>query len=229
MKNYSYTLKEWMNCYDENLRPYEGLQVVEMYGCLGTDRPHPFKHKNIHNWCVLENGMAVGFNENPSYGWSFPFKKNYRKVGTRMENRIKSEIAISMKAKNKERTNTLRGILADAAQLAHLEKRKELKDEDVLSAITKGIKQREESVKTYSDAGREDLANAERTEIEIYTEFLPKQLTDEEVGAIIEEVIDEVGATSMKQMGAVMGKVMSLVKGKYDGSKVSGLVKSKLG
>lgn len=75
----SKTLGDWLPCYDENLEPYKKLKVVEQYGCGHKEKPHPFSHKYVFNWCVLENGWAVGWNENPSRGWNFPVKKRYKK------------------------------------------------------------------------------------------------------------------------------------------------------
>ena len=91
------------------------------------------------------------------------------------------------------------------------------------------IKQRQESSKTYSDAGRCDLAEREEAEIEVIRNFMPKQLSDEEVGEIIDGLIDKIGAKDIKDMGKVMGILKSEYAGQIDMGKAGGIAKEKLG
>ena len=100
---------------------------------------------------------------------------------------------------------------------------------EILSMLQSMIKQRQESAKTYCDAGREELAEREEAEIEVIQRFLPAQLNDDEVGAAIDEIIAETGAADIKDMGKVMGALKSKYAGQVDMGKAGGLVKSKLG
>ena len=100
---------------------------------------------------------------------------------------------------------------------------------EILSMLQSMIKQRQESAKTYCDAGREELAEREEAEIEVIQRFLPAQLSDDEVGAAIDEIIAETGAADIKDMGKVMGALKSKYAGQVDMGKAGGLVKSKLG
>ena len=100
---------------------------------------------------------------------------------------------------------------------------------EILSMLQSMIKQRQESAKTYCDAGREELAEREEAEIEVIQRFLPAQLSDDEGGAAIDEIIAETGAADIKDMGKVMGALKSKYAGQVDMGKAGGLVKSKLG
>jgi uncharacterized protein YqeY len=103
-----------------------------------------------------------------------------------------------------------------------------LPDSDVLKIIQKLVKEREDTAQIYMDANRPELANKELSEAAVLKTYLPKQLSVEEVTAIVESVISEVGATSMKDMGKVMGLVNQRVKGQSDGKTISTIVKTLL-
>jgi uncharacterized protein YqeY len=103
-----------------------------------------------------------------------------------------------------------------------------LPDSDVLKIIQKLVKEREDTAQIYMDANRPELANKELSEAAVLKTYLPKQLSVEEVTAIVESVIAEVGATSMKDMGKVMGLVNQRVKGQSDGKTISTIVKTLL-
>lgn len=103
-----------------------------------------------------------------------------------------------------------------------------LEDSEILSMLQSMIKQRRESSSTYADAGRMDLAEREDAEIKVIETFLPQQLDDESVGALIDELISETGAADIKDMGKVMGELKSRYAGQLEMGKASGLVKSKL-
>jgi uncharacterized protein len=139
---------------------------------------------------------------------------------------IKKDIVISMKEKNGE-TVILRN-LDSAIQLKKLDAKIEINDALVIDIIAKGIKQREESIVMFKKGNREDLVEKEVKEIEIYKRYQPKQLTEDEVVAIIDEAIKSVGATSKKDMGAIMKVVVGKTKGLFDGKKISEIVGKKL-
>ena len=100
---------------------------------------------------------------------------------------------------------------------------------EILSMLQSMIKQRQESAKTYCDAGREELAEREEAEIEVIQKFLPAQLSDDEVSEAIDKIISETGAADIKDMGKVMGALKAQYAGQIDMGKAGGLVKSKLG
>lgn len=103
-----------------------------------------------------------------------------------------------------------------------------ISDGEILSMLQSMIKQRQESSKTYRDAGRNDLADREDAEIEVINRFLPQQLSDDEVGKAIESVIASSGASDIKDMGKVMNELKTQYAGQIDMAKVGGLVKQKL-
>ena len=145
---------------------------------------------------------------------------------------LKSQITDAMKAAmkggEKTRLGVIRLVLA-AIKQREVDERIELDDAQVLAVLDKMVKQRRDSIQQYQDAGREDLAAVEAAEIEIIQEFLPEELSDDEIGAIIAAAIAETGAESMRDMGKVMAIVKPKVQGRADVGKVSGLVKQKLG
>lgn len=145
-----------------------------------------------------------------------------------MVTKLNDEIKTAMKARDMKRLSTLRGLMAAAKNVAIDDGRKEASDEDVLASVTKGLKQRADSVEQYKNAGRDDLVEIEEFEIAIYKEFQPEQMSEEEVTALVEKVIADTGAESKKDMGKVMGGLMPLVKGKADGKLVSKIVGMKL-
>jgi uncharacterized protein YqeY len=110
-----------------------------------------------------------------------------------------------------------------------VDERIELDDEQVLVVLDKMVKQRRDSIKQYTDAGREDLAAIEEAEVEIIQTYLPAALSEDEIAAIVEAAIAQTGASSMADMGKVMGIVKPQVQGRGDMGAVSGIVKQKLG
>lgn len=142
---------------------------------------------------------------------------------------ISEDIKAAMKARDKVRLETLRNIKkvfleAKTAPGAN----DTLADADALKIIAKLAKQGKETAKTYSDAGRQDLADAELAQVEILESYLPKQLSQEEIEAEVKRIIAEVGATSMKEMGKVMGSASKQLAGKADGRVISEIVKKLL-
>ena len=137
--------------------------------------------------------------------------------------RVKSDTAAAMKAGDKERVQALRLITNELQKAA-----KEQSDGDETAVLQRERKRRLEAAEAYADAGREDLASGERREAEIIEEYMPEQLSDEELHAIVGDAVAESGASSPKEMGKVMSLVMPKVQGRADGKRVSSLVREKL-
>lgn len=144
-------------------------------------------------------------------------------------NTIDQEIKKAMLAKNNAQLRGLRAIKA-ALLLAKTEKgpSEEVTEEAELKIIQKLIKQRKESADIYKQQNREDLAQVEEEEIEVISRFLPQQLSAEEVGDIIQNIITETNASSVKDMGKVMGLANKALTGKADGKLIAEIVKQKL-
>ena len=144
-------------------------------------------------------------------------------------NQIREDIKSAMKARDKVRLETLRNIKkvfleAKTAPGAN----DTLTDADALKIISKLAKQGKETATTYTQAGRQDLADAELAQVVVLESYLPKQLSQEEIEAEVKKIIAEVGATSMKEMGKVMGTASKQLAGKADGRVISEIVKKLL-
>ena len=148
-----------------------------------------------------------------------------------LKEQIGEDIKTAMKAKDKIRLQTVRSI-----KKAILEKEVELRPqgkdsltpEQEIELLSQQAKQRRDSIEQFRDAGRDDLADKESQELEIIESYLPAQASDEEIEAIVDELIAASGASTMKDLGKVMGPAMKQLKGKADGKKIQALVKSKL-
>lgn len=146
---------------------------------------------------------------------------------------IKSKLIEAMKAKDEKVTGTLRLINA-AIKDKDIEARPKgitdgIDDNAIMSLLQSMIKQRKESIDMYTKGGRADLAAAEQAEIDVIQSFLPQQMTEEEMTAAIRQIITETGASSVKDMGKVMGVLKTRYAGSMDMGKASGLIKSLLG
>ncbi len=141
---------------------------------------------------------------------------------------IIDDMKAAMKGGEKARLGVIRLITA-AIKQREVDERIELDDEQVLVVLDKMVKQRRDSIKQYTDAGREDLAAIEEAEVEIIQTYLPAALSEDEIAAIVEAAIAQTGASSMADMGKVMGIVKPQVQGRGDMGAVSGIVKQKLG
>lgn len=144
--------------------------------------------------------------------------------------KIQEEMKLAMKAKNKARLTALKSIKAKI-QLAETASgsTEELTEEQEMKLLMKEAKQRKDSADVYKEAGRDDLAEAELVELEVIEGFLPKQMSEEEIEQEVKKVIDQTGASSMKDMGKVMGMASKALAGKADNKIVSGIVKKLLG
>lgn len=144
-----------------------------------------------------------------------------------MREKILNDIISAMKSKDKEKLSTLR-LLKGAMQLEEINKKSELNDEDLINLIAKQIKTRKESIAEFKNANRQDLVEKTEKEIEILSEYMPEQLTEEEVIKIIEEAFNEIKPTSMKDMKQMMAYLNPKLKGKTDMGFVSKQIKNRL-
>ena len=140
---------------------------------------------------------------------------------------IQDSVKEAMRAKNKERLAILRQITAAIKQV-EVDNRSDLSDDDIVVILTKMVKQRREALTQYEQAGRDDLATIEQNELVVIQGFLPEALSDEEIAQAVADAIAEVGASSVKDMGAVMNVLRPKVQGRADMSAVSGQVKAAL-
>ena len=147
---------------------------------------------------------------------------------SQLKSKLQQDLKIAMKEKDTFKRDTIR-FLMSAIKQVEVDTRKELSDEDIVKIIQKSVKQREEAAKQYKEGGREDLYEKETKEAELLKTYLPKQLSDEELRAELEQIIQEVGVTSMKEMGKVMGVATKKLAGKADGKRINQMVKELLG
>lgn len=144
-----------------------------------------------------------------------------------MKVQINDAMKAAMRAKDKSRLNAIRLIQADIKRI-EVDERIEIDDARVLSILDKMVKQRRDSITQYESAGRQELADVEIAEINVIQDFLPAALTDQEITAIVKSAIDQVGASSMADMGKVMGIIKPQIQGRADAGAVSGLIKAAL-
>jgi hypothetical protein len=147
---------------------------------------------------------------------------------------IRDALKTAMKAKDQRAVSTLRLILAalkdrDIAARGEGGRDDGISDDAILEMLQKMIKQRHESIEQYDKGGRPDLVREEREEIEIITRFLPRQMTPDEVASAVDEVVGEIGAASIKDMGKTMGALKERYAGRMDFAKAARLVKERLG
>lgn len=145
-----------------------------------------------------------------------------------LKERITGDVKDAMRAKDKPRLGTLRLITA-AIKQKEVDERIELDDTQVLTLLDKMCKQRRESISQFEKAGRDDLIAQENAELDIITTYLPEQLGEAEIAALIDEAMAATGATSIKDMGKVMGQLKPKLQGRADMGAVSGMIKAKLG
>jgi uncharacterized protein len=141
--------------------------------------------------------------------------------------RLESELKEAMVARDAERRNTLRLILA-SLRSAEKELQRPLHDDEELQVLQRERKRRTEAAEAFRAGGREEQADTEERELAVLEEFMPEPLSEDELEEIVDDVIAEVGATSMRDIGRVMADVMPQVAGRADGSAVSQLVREKL-
>ena len=141
--------------------------------------------------------------------------------------KINEDMKQAMKNQEKEKLGVIR-MLKSAVQMAKIELKHDLSDEEVIDVVSKQIKMRKDSIEEFSKASREDLVEQYQREVEILTAYMPEQLSLEEVMKIIDEVFASVNPTSPKQMGLIMKEVNPKVRGKFDMGEFSKIIKEKL-
>jgi uncharacterized protein YqeY len=144
-----------------------------------------------------------------------------------LQEQISAALKDAMRARDEAKMTTLRLVLT-AIKKREKEARSLLEDQEVISVITSQIKQRRESIEQYRKAGREDLAQTEENELQILQGYMPEQVSEEEISNTLDEIIAEVGAVSMKDMGKVMKAAMAKLAGKAEGGAINAMVKAKL-
>lgn len=144
-----------------------------------------------------------------------------------LSERVQSDLTAAMKEQNAPLVAVLRLVKSslknEEIKLGHA-----LSDDEVLKVLQHEAKQRKDSITAYNEGGRKDLADAEQAELDLISDYLPKQIGEAELTRIVDEVIAETGANSLAQMGAVIGKVMQITAGAADGGTVSAVVRQKL-
>jgi len=146
---------------------------------------------------------------------------------TTLRERIQGDLKSALKAGDKAAVRTLRMVEA-ALKNKQIELRRDLSDAEVVQAVQGGIKQRRDSIAQYGKGGRADLVAQEEAEVTVLTRYLPAQLSEAELTALVEAAIAEVGATGPKDLGAVMKQVMAKAAGRAEGGRINALVRAKL-
>lgn len=146
-----------------------------------------------------------------------------------LQKKVMDAMKLAMKEKNSIALQALRAVKA-AILLAQTESgaKIELTEPEEIKLVQKLVKQRKDSAAIYNEQGRNDLADPELAEAAVLEQFLPEQLGEEEIAKIVDEIIEQTGASSMKDMGKVMGMANSTLAGRADGKTISGVVKSRL-
>lgn len=137
-----------------------------------------------------------------------------------LKEQISNDIKTAMKEKNSALRDALR-LLTSAFKQIEVDERKELNDDDVIKIIQKQVKQRNDAMTQYRDAGREDLYEKEASEAAIFETYLPKQLTDDELESALKSIIADVGATSIKDIGKIMGAASKALGATADGKRIN--------
>ncbi len=145
-----------------------------------------------------------------------------------LKKNIEEDMKGALKSKDTLRLQTIRFLLSQIKN-KEIDARRELQDEEIYKIIMTLVKQRKESIEIFEKAGRIELLEKEKKELEILESYLPKMLTDDEIEKMVEEVIKEINANGLKDLGKVMKALMPKVSGRADGSKINEIVKKKLG
>ena len=140
---------------------------------------------------------------------------------------IKTHLNEAILAKDEIKVSTLRFLLSEIRN-CQIEKQKDLTDEDIVTVIRRGIKQRQESIEAFKKGKREDLVKKEEAEMDILSKYLPRQMSTEELELLVKQTIKEIGVVGPKDFGRIMGAVMAKAKGGADGSVVAEVVKKSL-
>eukprot|EP01155_Anaeramoeba_flamelloides_P014853 Anaeramoba_flamelloidesa348174_109.p1 GENE.a348174_109~~a348174_109.p1 ORF type:complete len:152 (+),score=14.54 a348174_109:292-747(+) len=149
-----------------------------------------------------------------------------------LKEQLKDDLKAAMRAKEIVKRDAIRAINTMIKQIEvdkGLRDGEGLSDEEIISLIQKGVKTRNESITQYKEAGREDLIEKEQEQIDVFSLYLPKQLSDEELESEIKAIIEQTGASSMKDMGKIMGPAKAKIGASADGKRINEMVKKILG
>ncbi len=144
-----------------------------------------------------------------------------------LQEQLMADMKEAMKAKDKIRLETIRGLRAQLKN-AEIDKGRPLSEEEEIQVLMSAVKKRKESIEQFRAVNRLDRAAEEEQELKIIQQYLPEQMSEEEITRLVDQVIQEVGASSPRDIGKVMGKIMPQVKGRADGKLVQSIVKKKL-
>lgn len=144
-----------------------------------------------------------------------------------MVEKLKQDMIKAMKDHDKDRLITIRMIKGEIDK-EHIDKKREINDELLIEVVNRGIKQRKDSIEEFKKGSRDDLIEKTQSEIDLLMNYLPEQLTEEEVEKIINDIFDEVNPTSQKDMGKLMQAATAKLKGKTDMKEVSSLIRNRL-
>ncbi|OCL86466.1 GatB/YqeY domain-containing protein [Arcobacter porcinus] len=144
-----------------------------------------------------------------------------------LKEKLSEDLKQAMRDKEVVKRDSIRAINTMIKQI-EVDERRVLEDADIIKLIQRGIKQREEAISQYSAASRTDLVEKEQSQIDIFIQYLPKQLSDEELEAGMKKIITEVNASSLKDMGKVMGSASKAFAGVADGKRINEMVKKLL-
>lgn len=145
-----------------------------------------------------------------------------------LKNKINEDLNAALKAKESVRIETLRSIRAEILKMDKSGMNREMNEDEEIQLLSKQAKMRKESIDLFREAGRNDLVDKEQAQLDILNEYLPKQMSAEEAGVIVDNILKESGITEQKDFGKLMGEVMKQLKGKIDGKIIQDLVKSRL-
>jgi len=146
-----------------------------------------------------------------------------------LEQKISEELKSAVKSGDKIRLETIRSIRAGIIEFNKSGAGRDMNEADEIKILNNNAKKRKDAIELYEKAGRTDLLEQEKRELEIIMEFLPKQISDDEIKLVISNIIEQVGAKTSQEMGKVMGPAMKQLAGKADGTKVQAIVRELLG
>ncbi|MCF7805360.1 MAG: GatB/YqeY domain-containing protein [Candidatus Marinimicrobia bacterium] len=141
--------------------------------------------------------------------------------------KLNDDLKSAMKSKDKVRLETIRS-LKSMLREKEIEKNDDLSEEEQIKVLSSAAKRRREAIESYQEGGRTELADQEQAELEIIETYLPEQLSEDDIRELVDEILEETGASTMQDMGRVMGAIMPKVRGQADGSLVQQIVKEKL-
>jgi uncharacterized protein YqeY len=144
-----------------------------------------------------------------------------------LKQKLKDDVKTAMREKNVVKRDSVRAINTMIKQI-EVDERRDVQDDEIVKLIQKGIKQREEAISKYTEASRDDLVEKEQSQIDVFVEYLPKQLNDEELELAIKEIINDTGAVSMKDIGKIMGAASKKLAGIADGKRINQTAKKLL-